>query len=212
MRTYRHGGADLEVDELAALWTDGGEEDDEIERLVEADSRSRFATGTGTFHVSGERRATTEVDDTVDVPLPHHAAPAADAASVAGIMSRKVVCARPEMDASEARRRMLERGVSGLPVVDTWGRVVGVVSKSDLVDREVTADDGQLKVRDIMTSLVFALTPDATIARAAALMAYEGVHRIIIVDARGHLLGVISSLDVARWVGHEAGLPVGRSQ
>ena len=207
MRTHRQGVRDLEVDELAALWSDGGDEDDEIERLVEADSRARFASGTGTFHVSGERRATTE-SDTAD-PDPE---PRIGAASVAGIMSRKVVCARPEMSASEARRRMLERGVSGLPVVDTWGRVVGVVSKSDLVEREVTTDTGLLEVRDIMTPLVFALTPDASVARAAALMAYEGVHRVIIVDARGHLLGVVSTLDVARWLGQEAGLPVGRTQ
>ncbi|HUS68322.1 MAG TPA: CBS domain-containing protein [Kofleriaceae bacterium] len=198
---------DLEVDELAALWSDAGEDDDEIERLVEDDSRSRFASGTGTFHLGGERRAVTDTDLEPEPPRVE----ARGAAPVASLMARKVVCARPEMDASDARRRMLERGVSGLPVVDAWGRAIGVISKTDLVAHEVTADGGRVRVRDIMTPLVFALSPDASIARAAALMAYEGVHRIIIVDASGHLLGVVTSLDIARWVGESAGLPVGRT-
>lgn len=206
MGTHRQGVADLDVDELAALWSDSGDDDDEIERLVEGDSRSRFASGTGTFHLGGERRATTESDPEPEPRVEHRAA-----APVASIMARKVVCARPEMDTSEARRRMLERGVSGLPVVDAWGRAIGVISKTDLLAHEVTADGGRALVRDVMTPLVFALSPDASIARAAALMAYEGVHRIVIVDAGGHLLGVVSSLDVARWLGQAAGLPVGRT-
>ena len=206
MGTHRQGVKDLEVDELAALWSDAGEDDDEIERLVEDDSRSRFATGTGTFHLGGQRRAVTETD--FEPPPRVESLVTAPSAT---IMARKVVCARPEMDASEARRRMLERGVSGLPVVDAWGRAIGVISKTDLVAHEVTADGGRVRVRDIMTPLVFALSPDASVARAAALMAYEGVHRIIIVDAGGHLLGVVTSLDVARWLGQSAGLPVGRT-
>jgi len=207
MGTHRQGVKDLEVDQLAALWSDAGDEDDEIERLVEDDSRSRFASGTGTFHLGGDRRAVTESD-----VAPPPRVESCATAPIACIMARKVVCARPEMDASEARRRMLERGVSGLPVVDAWGRAIGVISKTDLVAHEVTADEGHVRVRDIMMPLVFALSPDASIARAAALMAYEGVHRVVVVDDSGHLLGVVTSLDVARWLGESAGLPVGRTQ
>jgi CBS domain-containing protein len=197
MRTHRTGAAD--VNELAALWSDGCEndDDDEIEQLLESDSRSRFATGTGTFDLRSAERVEVNADGRAETP-------------VSTIMARKVICARPDMDASDARRRMLERGVSGLPVVDTWGRAIGVISKTDLVEHEITSDSGRVRVRDIMTPLVFALGQNASIARAAALMAYEGVHRILIVDESGHLVGLVTSLDVARWLGNSAGLPVGR--
>lgn len=196
MRTHRRTAA-ADVDQLAALWSDTGDEDDEIEQLIEGDARARFAAGTGTFDLRSGDRIVDEAALRGDAPL-------------SAIMTRKVVCARPEMDASDARRRMLERGVSGLPVVDTWGRAVGVVSKTDLVEHEVTSEPGRATVASIMSPMVFALSQDAPIARAAALMAYEGIHRIIVVDGSGHLIGVVSSLDVARWLGHAAGLPVGR--
>ena len=50
----------------------------------------------------------------------------------------------------------------------------------------------------------------AAVALAAALMAYEGVHRIVVVDRGGYVVGLVSSLDVARWLGTRAGHPVGQ--
>ena len=91
--------------------------------------------------------------------------------------------------------------MSGLPVVNNWGRAIGVVSKTDLVENEITSARDRRRVADIMMPLVFALPPDASIAQAAALMAYEGVHRVIVVDRGGYVVGVVSSLDIARWVG-----------
>lgn len=159
----------------------------------------RFATGTGQFDLRGDPH------EPLDEPL-------VDAASapLASLMARKVVCVRADMDASEARARMLARGVSGLPVVDNWGRAVGVVSKTDLVEHEVTSAPCGRQVADVMTPLVFSLREDASIGQAAALMAYEGVHRIVVVDRGGYVVGLVSSLDVARWLGARAGHPVGQ--
>ena len=163
-------------------------------------SSARFATGTGQFDLrSGEPH------DYGDEPLVDAAA-----APLTLIMARKVVCVRGDMDASEARSRMLERGLSGLPVVDNWGRAIGVVSKTDLVEHEVTGTRSGLRVADVMTPLVFSLPPNASIGQAAALMAYEGIHRVVVVDRSGYVVGVISALDIARWLGSRAGHPVGQ--
>jgi CBS-domain-containing membrane protein len=153
----------------------------------------RFAAGTGQFHVPRPRLA---LRGSPDDP-------------VSSIMTRKVVCARPEMDASLLRARLIERGVSGAPVVDDWGHLLGVATKTDLVEHEVTSQRGHKTVGDIMMPLVFTLPPEASIGQAAALMAYEGVHRVIVVDEKGCVVGLVSTLDIARWLGWCARHPTG---
>jgi CBS-domain-containing membrane protein len=152
----------------------------------------RFAVGTGQYELPRP-----ELHGSPDEPI-------------SSIMTSRVVCARPEMDAALLRARLIERGVSGAPVVDDWGHVLGVVSKSDLVEHEVTGERGHKTVSDIMMTMVFTLPADAPIAKAAALMAYEGVHRIVVVDERRCVVGVLSALDIARWLGSSAGYSVGR--
>jgi CBS domain-containing protein len=153
----------------------------------------RLATGTGQFEVPRSRLA---LRGSPDDPI-------------SSIMSRKVVCARPEMDASFLRARLLERGVSGAPVVDDWGRVLGVISKTDLVEHEVTSERGKHNVGEIMMPCAFTLPPEAPIGQAAALMAYEGVHRVVVVDHKGCVIGLVSTLDIARWLGWCARYAVG---
>lgn len=166
----------------------------ELERSETSGFPEHLASGTGQFEVPRSQRA---LQGSPDDPISR-------------IMSRKVVCARPEMDASLLRARLLERGVSGAPVVDDWGHVVGVASKTDLVEHEVTSKRGEKSVADIMMPVVFTLPPEAPIGQAAALMAYEGVHRVVVVDDRGCVAGVLSSLDVARWLGWCARYAIGR--
>jgi CBS-domain-containing membrane protein len=127
-------------------------------------------------------------------------------AAVEEVMTRKVTCAREDATLAQLRATMLERSVSGVPIIDTAGRPVGIVTKTDLLEHADT--DGATPAADIMQPFVFALRPSASIARAAALMAYEGVHRVVVVDERGRVAGIVSSLDVARWVGRAAGYPV----
>ena len=204
---------DTDEDEVMAWWLASGSDPligpDELDDLpprradtltdpdpdAEGAFSGRFAAGTGQF----------------DLRSPELAAYTTDA-PVSEVMSRRVTCVRPEMDAAEARGRILERGVSGAPVVDHWGRVVGMLSRSDLVEHEVTSEAGLRRVEDVMMPLIFSLPPEATVAQAAALMAYEGVHRIVIVDRGGYLVGLVSSLDVARWLGRRGGFPVGRTE
>lgn len=206
---------ETEVDRVLGGWFNGGDDGSDFDRELDDDARRRrsdgfrepgfrnsprFATGTGQFDLRSGEPTHAPADE-----------PLADAASapVSLIMARKVACVRPDLDAAEARARMLSRGVSGLPVVDNWGRAIGVVSKTDLVEHDVAGQARGRTVADVMTPLVFSLPPDASIARAAALMAYEGVHRVVVVDRTGYVVGLVSSLDVARWLGSRAGYPVG---
>ena len=128
----------------------------------------------------------------------------------------------------EAAAFFTDKCFSAAPVIDRAGRPVGVVSRADVVRHlaqgsvgavsisdfeefrrrmctegvdhhgfQVAAVD-QTEVGDIMTPIVFVVTPDATIDRIVQMLIKHKVHRLFVADALGVLVGVISTLDVLR--------------
>jgi CBS domain-containing protein len=151
------------------------------------------------------------------------------AASVASVMSPEVVCVRDDVSVDELVLLLVEHGISGVPVVDEAGKLIGVVSRSDLlwedydeaearIERSRTRhkkdEDARFKrplaVREIMTSKAFSLPEGATLSRAAAAMAYEGVHRVPIVDENGAVVGILSAGDLLAWLARSTGYIVPR--
>lgn len=152
---------------------------------------------------------------------------AATGATVQTIMSRSAYCLRPEVGVRTAAAMLLDERMSGAPVVDADGRPVGIVSKTDLLRHLHERGDeteprspaalehgyhatqiDETMVCDVMMPVVFAISDDTTIAAAAALMAGEGVHRLPVLDAKGAVVGILSTLDVVRWVAERAGYDV----
>jgi CBS domain-containing protein len=158
-----------------------------------------------------------------------------DRVSVLDVMSEDTLCVAPDLSLDALTGVLIARGVSGAPVVDEDGRPLGMVSKSDLVREQQengrgleierfdrTGEGGvdelgqgfhleqvrQGTVRDIMTPVTFSLGEGASLARAAALMAYERVHRVPVISRDGRVVGVVSALDGARWVARNAGFCV----
>lgn len=129
-----------------------------------------------------------------------------DKTPLSAVMSRDIVCASPDLPVAELVALLLDRGFSGVPVVDSEGKPIGVVSKSDLLDGK----RGEL-VRDIMMPIAFTLPESASLSHAAALMAYESVHRIPVVAMDGEVIGIVSSMDIVRWVAEQDGYVVGRT-
>jgi CBS domain-containing protein len=127
----------------------------------------------------------------------------ADATPVTALMSREVICVRPDLRIRALAELLAGRHISGTPVVDVNGRVIGVVSKTDIV--AVHGRDKDLVVADIMMSVAFSLDEQATIAQAAAMMAVEGIHRIPIVTRSGDAIGIVSALDILRWLAKQHG-------
>lgn len=124
------------------------------------------------------------------------------------LMHRDVVCVSPDTSVRELRDLLLERGISGAPVVDGEGRPMGIVSKTDVL-RACAKDRVEHAVSEIMMPLSFSLTESAPVSQAAALMAFEGIHRVVVVDMNGRVVGILSSLDVLRWLAKRAGYVVG---
>jgi CBS domain-containing protein len=93
--------------------------------------------------------------------------------------------------------------ISGVPVVDAHGALVGVISSSDIIEAEAEATDRvsrtavleDTRVEDIMTPRPITVTPDTNVREAARQMLYAEVKRLF-VEHDGKLVGVISQSDI----------------
>jgi CBS domain-containing protein len=125
---------------------------------------------------------------------------------VGDLMTGDPVVAILDMPLADAAAIMDFYRVSGLPVVDWEGRVVGVVSHTDLLHARTTealwsAWPG-LAVRHLMTQPAVTVTPDVTVDEAARLMEEHRIHRLVVTAADGETpIGVLSVSDLVRSMG-----------
>jgi CBS domain-containing membrane protein len=118
------------------------------------------------------------------------------------IMSQQLVTARPEMAADHLIELLRDRHVGCVPIVNEAGRPLGIVTKLDVV--ECLADD-RPTARELMMPLAMTLGAHATVGQAAAMMSAEGIHHVLVVDDDRRLIGVVSALDIARWLARNDG-------
>ena len=124
---------------------------------------------------------------------------------VADLMRTDVVTVHQDASITEVIERLVDAHVTGVPVVDGHGRMVGVVTTADVLgaiaerrgeaERQVLLDE--TLVRDVMTPRPLVIPPDADLHEAAQRLLYLGVHRLF-VEEGGHLLGVLSQGDLVQ--------------
>jgi CBS domain-containing protein len=129
----------------------------------------------------------------------------ADLLPVSRVMSREVVCARADLEIGPLMDLMISRHIGCVPVVDERGRPIGMVTKFDVVEQQLALHRGPtapvaLTAGDVMMPLALTLDERATIAHAAAMMAIEDVHHVAIVAGSGTLIGIVSTMDIVRWM------------
>jgi CBS domain-containing protein len=136
--------------------------------------------------------------------------------AVKDVMTSRVVWVKQDAPYKEMAAALRENRVSAFPVLDDEGKVIGVVSEADLLTKEAL-DGGyegmpgmitgllrrkeQGKARgitaaDLMTHPAVTISPDAAVENAARLMYQSKIKRLPVVDADGHLTGIISRADV----------------
>jgi CBS domain-containing protein len=112
------------------------------------------------------------------------------------------VCARHDLRIDALVPVMVRNHIGCVPVVDERGRPVGMITKLDLVDH---GDRVPETAADVMMPLAMTLDERATVAHAAAMMALEDVHHIPVVTNGGAVCGIVSTLDVVRWLARNDG-------
>jgi CBS domain-containing protein len=139
------------------------------------------------------------------------------------VMTADPVSVTPSATIRELARIFEENEISGAPVVNQSGSLIGVVSKTDLIRRctegtvhlppaylfEVLAEQGDgdeesseviaeplVCVEDFMTEDPVTVKPDAPVDQVARLMFEKRIHRVIVVDHAKFPVGIITSLDL----------------
>ena len=131
--------------------------------------------------------------------------------TVGEVMTCQVMAAREEADFKEIVAVMRHGHVSALPVLDPQNRVMNVVSEADLLAKEAVAGRhavlhrphqaeerkaSAVLARDLMTRRAVTIGPDTTVVEAARTMRARRVKRLVVTDETGHLLGIVSRIDV----------------
>ena len=124
---------------------------------------------------------------------------------VAELMTKRVVTMRTDATLAEALTYLATQHISGAAVTDRRDRLVGVISRSDIMDAEAEIAEAEVRgrfldetlVSDLMTSPALTIGPDAELREAALAMEYGDVHRLF-VEEGGDLVGVVSRSDVSR--------------
>ena len=120
--------------------------------------------------------------------------------TVADYMTREVVAVHPDMPTSEAIVLLLKHRISGMPVVDEDGKLVGILSERDCLKAFVHARYHNLPTtaaRDLMTTEVETVGPDMGILEVADLFLDRHFRRLPVVE-EDRLVGQISRRDVLR--------------
>jgi CBS domain-containing protein len=133
---------------------------------------------------------------------------------VRDVMTPEVITVPADASVAEIAAVLAEHGISGVPIVDRFDVVVGVVSWKDLHNRiETDLDaDGRRRWRqvpaparwavadavEVMSAAPVTVGPDATLAAAGRLMHRHGHSRLLVVDDRHQLLGIITRADLLK--------------
>ena len=137
--------------------------------------------------------------------------------NVRDVMTTTVLTTTPETPVRDAALVLASKRISGLPVVDEEGSVVGVFSETDviakegvppqrvgvlqrLLDPEDTWSERRLNatlVSEAMSAPVVTISPDRPLSEAATLMLGKGVNRLPVVDD-GTLVGIVTRADLVR--------------
>jgi CBS domain-containing protein len=120
------------------------------------------------------------------------------------VMTSEVVTAHPAMTITELARLLAERRISGVPVVDCKGELLGIVSEADILSRK----PGHETVRSIMTTDVVAVSESESVQEIACLLSMKRINRVPVVRDR-KVVGIVSRTDIVKAL---AGLPRGAAE
>lgn len=108
------------------------------------------------------------------------------------IMTRKVCTVSPEASVQEVAQLLYQERISGVPVVNADGQIIGIVTEADIISK---ASREGLRVADIMSHEIITVTEDTPINEIARLLSERKIKRVPVVSG-GKLAGIVSRADI----------------
>jgi len=134
------------------------------------------------------------------------------------IMTKDVVSIKPDDNAQDALALLSKMQISGLPVIDAQGKLVGMFTEKDVLSyilpsyigkvgrfiyeenpkstRKKFAELSKIKVSQLMRKLVVTTTEDTTLCEVARVMLTQKARRIPVLDKSGEVVGIIARCDI----------------
>ncbi|MBI5074065.1 MAG: CBS domain-containing protein [Nitrospirae bacterium] len=145
------------------------------------------------------------------------------------VMTRDVIIVSDGMSVDELGRLFIEKKISGAPVEDSKGALIGIVTENDLIRKNARLhiptvlrifdaiiplgrpDSVEEEIRrisastvgEICTKEVLSVSPDASIQDVSSIMSEKGVHLVPVLEA-GRIVGIIGKIDIIRGMTSEA--------
>ena len=152
--------------------------------------------------------------------------------NVKDLMNPDIMTVADEMTTDELARYLVEREISGAPVVDNQGHLIGVVSMTDIgrnvaepsdfsssrdsgfygdVAGDLTVEEREqqryveerVTVRDVMTPVIHQVPVTASMAEAARIMVDQHIHRLVVTKGK-EPVGIITSMDLLKIVAEQS--------
>lgn len=123
------------------------------------------------------------------------------------VMTKNVVVFSSEMTLYDAAKTLIEKRISGAPVADSGGKVIGVITEKDLIVSADFVGSDRMKtmaVTEIMSTETVSFTSESDISEIATALIHKNIKRVPIVE-NGTCLGIVSRSDVLKYL-------VGRSE
>ncbi|MBN1270527.1 MAG: CBS domain-containing protein [Kiritimatiellae bacterium] len=115
----------------------------------------------------------------------------------ADVMTTNVITVTTDMMLTRVMDLLLRHHVSGLPVVDDDGNMVGIISEIDLVNSAFSGNAADTAVEEVMSKSVVCFPPDAELAELVQAFSQRRLRRVPIVE-KGKVVGIVSRRDILR--------------
>ena len=105
------------------------------------------------------------------------------------IMTRDIITVSPSMKVKDLAMTLIKNQISGAPVANKDGKILGVVSEADIISKK-----GK-DVRAIMSKKVISVSEDATVEEVAQLMTTHAIKRLPVMNGAA-IVGIVSRADI----------------
>ena len=111
------------------------------------------------------------------------------------IMTPNVITTRPEALVINAIKVLIDHHISGMPVIDDAGNLMGIITEHDVVNFMLSGDAADTTVSDVMTKIVDTYSPDTAFEEIVSHFAAHRNRRVPVVE-NDKVIGIISRRDI----------------
>ncbi|MDD3887734.1 MAG: CBS domain-containing protein [Patescibacteria group bacterium] len=134
------------------------------------------------------------------------------------VMTKKIIKIKKGTTLREAAKILIKNDITGAPIVNEKDKVIGIISEKnvfralypnyeefyidlDIIAKPKNLDDRLLKIVDLkvenfMVKDVVSALPSDSVVKVGGIMMARGIHRVLVVDQKNTLLGVVSRRDI----------------